>query len=413
MQTLTNQWSTTIIKKGDISLHVLATGDVFKWMHGEHQINLLQGNPFDGMIANLYLREKTTQGYRVSKLLGIHSPSQWQINDDGAVYQGSIWGVTYQVQLIVKENGWQYLVHLQSSINTQVKYDLLYGQDIGIAHPFGILMNEAYTSQYIDHQIFTEADHHTILARQNQGLTHYLQIGSSYPTLAYATDTMQFFGLDYKLTHVPVAYQLKQLPSQNYQYEFAYPSLQTKPFALSSKILTISFYGLSVKQEGLFLTSPLPKPILENRPMQSVRGQQWTNRLNPVDSLSGLPLLAKELHAQFPKLKQVEMDVNQDVLLSAFTDQGDHLITQQKEQLVERPHGHILLSGDVLHASEDVFATTAYMFGVFGSHTVYGNSNFHKLTGDLRHPLNAHTIAGTRIYLYDQGRYRLLGMPSY
>jgi len=158
MQTLTNQWSNTVIKKGEISLFLLASGDVFKWMHGEHQINLLQGNPFDGMIANLYLREKMAQGYRVSKLIGIHSPSQWQPTNDGAIYQGSIWGVSYQVHLIVKDNGWQYLVHLQSTTNTQAVYDLMYGQDIGIGHPFGILMNEAYTSQYIDHQIFTQDD---------------------------------------------------------------------------------------------------------------------------------------------------------------------------------------------------------------------------------------------------------------
>jgi cellobiose phosphorylase len=412
MHTLTNQWSTTVIKKGDISLFLLSTGDVFKWMHGEHQINLLQGNPFDGMIANLYLREKMPQGYRVSKLLGIHSPSHWQATDDGAIYQGTIWGLSYQVHLIVNEQGWQYLVNLQSLTHTQAVYDLMYGQDIGIGHPFGILMNEAYTSQYIDHQIFTQDEQHTILSRQNQGLTHYLQVGCSFPTMGYATDIMQFFGLDYKLTHTPVAYQLQQLPSQNYQYEFAYPALQTKPFSLSPTSRSISFYGLSVKQDGLFLTSPLVTPVFESRPTQPSIGQPSTNLLTPSNPLIGLPLETKELHIRYPNLKQVEMSPQQE-LLSAFTDDGNHLITQQKELLVERPHGHILLSGDVLHASEDVFATTAYMFGVFGSHTVYGNANFHKLTGDLRHPLNAHSISGTRLYVHHQGRYQLLGMPSF
>ncbi len=412
MQTLTNQWSTTVIKKGDISLFLLSTGDIFKWMHGEHQINLLQGNPFDGMIANLYLREKMPQGYRVSKLLGIHSPSQWQATEDGATYQGTLWGVSYQVHLIVNEQGWQYLVNLQSASQTQAVYDLMYGQDIGIGHPFGILMNEAYTSQYIDHQVFAQDERHTILSRQNQGLTHYLQVGCSFPTIGYATDIMQFFGLDYKLTHTPVAYQLQQLPSQNYQYEFAYPALQTKPFSLSPTSQSISFYGLSVKQDGLFLTSPLGTPVFESRPIQPSMGQRSTNLLMPSNPLIGLPLETKELQIRYPNLKQVEMSPQQE-FLSAFTDDGDHLITQQKELLVERPHGHILLSGDVLHASEDVFATTAYMFGVFGSHTAYGNANFHKLTGDLRHPLNAHSISGTRLYVHHQGRYQLLGMPSF
>ncbi|MFZ9139731.1 MAG: GH36-type glycosyl hydrolase domain-containing protein, partial [Bacilli bacterium] len=137
------------------------------------------------------------------------------------------------------------------------------------------------------------------------------------------------------------------------------------------------------------------------------------HQFHATDPLTGIPLTLKDFNDRFPQLKQIELSSSKTEFLSAFLDNGDHIISQQKERLVERPHGHILLSGDVLHASEDVFATTAYMFGVFGSHTVYGNSNFHKLTGDLRHPLNAHTISGTRMYLKVNRHYHLLGMPTY
>ena len=409
MASLTNHWQPQLLQKGNLSLHLLPTGDVFKWMDGDHQINLLQGNPLDGMIANLYLREKLATGYRVTKLMGVHAPGTWQSTTEGANYTGTVWDVTYQVHLILTETGWQYLLHLKGS-NPDAVYDVMYGQDVGIANPFGILANEAYTAQYIDHQVFKTPDGFTLLSRQNQGNPHYVQMGSTFPTVAYATDAMQFFGLTYKQTHEPIAYQLTQLPSKNYQYEFAYLTLQTQTFQLTSKVLSMTFYMISQRNPTSFFTSPLPVPSLQTRGWLSMEGKTIKPLLNPNHMLAGKPLTMKTIQSLYPDLQQVES--KDETFLSGFLPDGRHVVSQQKELLVERPHGHILLSGDVLHASEDVFATTAYMMGVFGSHTVYGNTNFHKLTGDVRHPLNFHTLAGTRLYLQTQGVYHLLGLPS-
>jgi hypothetical protein len=76
MATLQNKWRQTIIQKGSIHFSFLETGDIFKIMDQDHQVNLLNANPFDGMISNLYLREKLSTGYRVSKLIGVQSPSK-------------------------------------------------------------------------------------------------------------------------------------------------------------------------------------------------------------------------------------------------------------------------------------------------------------------------------------------------
>ena len=410
MATLQNQWQQTKIKKGHIQFSFLATGDIFNIMDQDHQVNLLNGNPFDGMISNLYLREKLSKGYRVSKLIGVHSPSKFVLTEDGAIYEGLVFDVHYQVHLTIHEKGWFYQLHLRGG-TPLAQYDVMYGQDVGIAHPFGILSNEAYTSQYIDHQVFHHQDNTTLLSRQNQGNTHYLQIGSDSPIQGYCTDAMQFFGLDYKLTHLPKAYQEVSLPSVNYQYEFAYLTLQTKVFSIQPNMTPISFYGYSHREANLFVSKPFDLPLPPLTQWTSINGNAVKPAIGPFNPIYGRALTAAEFSSIFPRLKQIE--TNDKVFLSGFLEDGSHVISQQKELLVERPHGHILLSGDVFHASEDVFATTAYMFGIFGSHTVYGNTNFHKLTGDLRHPLNAHTISGTRLYIEQNGVYQLLGMPSY
>ena len=410
MAILQNKWQQTIIQKGNIQFSFLQTGDIFKIMDQDHQVNLLHGNPFDGMISNLYLREKLTTGYRVSKLIGVHSPSKFTITADGAIYEGNVFDVQYQVHLLVHDKGWFYQLHLRGG-KPNAQYDVLYGQDVGIAHPFGILSNEAYTSQYIDHQVFQQDGKTTLLSRQNQGNTHYLQIGSDTPIQAYCTDAMQFFGLDYKLTHTPKAYQDVSLPSINYQYEFAYLTLQTKSFSIQPNMKPMTFYGYSHREANLFVTQPFQVNMPTVTSWTTIQGTSIKPTISPFNPLAGKALSAREFTSIFPTLKQIE--TKDQVFLSGFLEDGSHVISQQKEGLVERPHGHILLSGDVLHATEDVFATTAYMTGIFGSHTVYGNTNFHKLTGDLRHPLNAHTISGTRLYIEQNGVYQLLGMPSY
>jgi 1,2-beta-oligoglucan phosphorylase len=410
MAILQNQWQQTIIQKGNILFSFLQTGDIFKIMDQDHQVNLLHGNPFDGMISNLYLREMLTTGYRVSKLIGVHSPSKFTITTDGAIYEGNVFDVQYQVHLLVHDKGWFYQLHLRGG-KPNAQYDVLYGQDVGIAHPFGILSNEAYTSQYIDHQVFQQDGKTTLLSRQNQGNTHYLQIGSDTPIQAYCTDAMQFFGLDYKLTHTPKAYQDVSLPSINYQYEFAYLTLQTKSFSIQPNMKPMTFYGYSHREANLFVTQPFQVNMPTVTSWTTIQGTSIKPTISPFNPLAGKALSAREFTSIFPTLKQIE--TKDQVFLSGFLEDGSHVISQQKEGLVERPHGHILLSGDVLHATEDVFATTAYMTGIFGSHTVYGNTNFHKLTGDLRHPLNAHTISGTRLYIEQNGVYQLLGMPSY
>jgi hypothetical protein len=66
MATLHNQWQLYPIQQGGLTFSLLASGDVFKIMDQEHQVNLLHGNLLDGMIANIYLREKLASDIKMT-----------------------------------------------------------------------------------------------------------------------------------------------------------------------------------------------------------------------------------------------------------------------------------------------------------------------------------------------------------
>jgi 1,2-beta-oligoglucan phosphorylase len=52
------------------------------------------------------------------------------------------------------------------------------------------------------------------------------------------------------------------------------------------------------------------------------------------------------------------------------------------------------------------------MYGIFNSHLLVGNTNFHKMLTNARSALNMLKTSGQRIYIELDGKYRLLTMPS-
>ncbi|MNI18283.1 hypothetical protein D3C73_716850 [compost metagenome] len=79
---------------------------------------------------------------------------------------------------------------------------------------------------------------------------------------------------------------------------------------------------------------------------------------------------------------------------------------------MERPHGHILMSGDNARLNPEVITTTSYMYGIFNSQVVIGNTNFNKMMSNARSALNIFKTSGQRIYVYTDDQYHLLTMPS-
>lgn len=400
-----------LISSNDLVFELLESGDLFRIRYHHNQINLLRGNLIEGSVSNLFLRRFHQGKYTFKKLLGVQSNAGFEIVGNQAVYQGQAFGIDYQVVLSLHGHAWVYDVLLGKKTLEGV-YDLFYGQDVGIASTGSILASEAYTAQYIDHQAFKDQFGYAICSRQNQGDTQVLQIGSLTKNIGFVTDGTQFFGLSYKKTNEPKALYEPKLANENYQYEFPYITLQSEPLQLK-ELTSVVFYGYyKPLHEGIVSQK---FTVLDQynfiktyyRLTQPKRMKPW---IGIDDVIVGKPVDEATLKSIYPIQNHLE---KQDHVLSFFTNEHTHVITQAKELLMERPSGHMIIHGDLLHVSEKIMAQTNFMYGVFASHVVLGNTNFHKLLGVVRNFLNLDKLSGLRIYIKNNNRYQILTMPSY
>lgn len=417
---MTTTMNTNIrINDGKLSFTFTNSGDLFQVLHERTMINQLLPNVVDGSLSNLYLRVHQNGIIKAIPLLGIHSSSTVSKAGNRLIWEGSIENINYKVIFTPTAEGtWFWDVKLKGQ---DADVDLVYGQDVGIADIGAVRSNEAYLSQYIDHAVFEDdSKGYVVCSRQNQpqgGEFPYLQQGSLTKATSFSTDGFQFFGLSYKETNQPESLSREQLSNEIYQYEFAYTALQSERVKLSGEARFV-FYGLFKSNHPDAITSleyteevATAWEAVQNLPLEV---EAELNRSFFVQDL-GAPLAARsltaeELEAAFPIRYQEEKEGDQ--LLSFFTENYEHVVLKEKELKVERPHGHILMSGDNAKLNDKVITTTSYMYGIFNSQVVIGNTNFNKLMTNARNALNIAKASGQRIYVEWNGEYRLLTMPS-
>ncbi len=245
-----------------------------------------------------------------------------------------------------------------------------------------------------------------------------MQQGSLTKAVGYSTDGFQFYGLSYKETNVPKALLQPSLANEIYQYEFAYAALQSEQVELAGEARFV-FYGLYKANHPEAVTKFEYKDEVE-KAWEGIQSHNQTEALIEQPSveiqeaigepLQILSMTEEELNVRFPKRHQEER--KEDTLLAFFTDTFEHIVLKEKELLVERPHGHILMSGSKVKLGSEVMTTTSYMYGIFNSHVVIGNTNFNKLMSNARNHLNVPKTAGQRIYVEMDQQYHLLTMPS-
>ncbi|KAF6583644.1 cellobiose phosphorylase [Paenibacillus jamilae] len=419
-----------LLRAGDLSFTFLSSGDVYKIAHGSTMINQLLTNSVDGSLNNLYLRLYRPSGVSITPLLGVRSPGVIRQTDQQIIWEGFTAGVGYQVTFTLSRLGvWFWDVTLQGD---DVEADIVYGQDIGIADTAAVRSNEAYLSQYIDHTVYHDEQRgYTVCSRQNQPQSQafpYIQQGSLTRTVGYSTDGFQFFGLSYKETNEPEALRRDTLANEVYQYEFAYTALQSERVKLAGEA-RFTFYGLFQPSHPAAVTKleyqdlvtkarDEVAAVLADASETSIPAHAASDlqagRVAPAQTigepLRTLDLTDAEVNQLFPKRQEEERDG--DTLLSFFTDSYEHVVLKSKELRVERPHGHILMGGHYSGGKEETITTTSYMYGVFNSQLVIGNTNFNKMITNVRNALNIPKTSGQRIYVGIQGKYRLLTMPS-
>ncbi|MDR0136375.1 cellobiose phosphorylase [Metabacillus idriensis] len=407
------------IKAGDICFSFLNSGDLRVATHKDTMINQWISNPIDGSLNNLYLRLHKESEIQFFPLIGVQSDSTVSFTDTEVIWEGKAEQVSYQVTFQLTERGiWYWNVQLEGH---DVIADVIYGQDLGIANKGAVRTNEAYLSQYIDHRVFEhERFGYVVCSRQNQPQSSgfpYIQQGALTKAAGYSTDGYQFYGLTYKETNIPEALTRENLANEVYQYEFAYTALQSERVKLAGKAQVV-FYGL-FKENHPEAVAALEyaneaEDAWNEYKTESKKDFQSIGKISPSSyigtPLQTLSMTLEEVDQYFPDRHQEEWDG--DTLLSFFTDTHEHIVLKEKELLVERPHGHILMTGNNDRLSDQIITTSSYMYGVFNSQLVIGNTSFNKMLTNARNALNVMKTSGQRMYAEIDGVYKLLTMPS-
>lgn len=406
------------LASGKTRCEFLHTGDVYQFISDDILINQRLGNSKDGSLNNIYLRVYENGIKNVKPLLGIKSNSMFSYSDNTAVWTGEECGITYKVTFtLADENTWFWSVDLKGNAK---KIDILYGQDISISNKGGTLTNELYMSQYLDNKILNGDFGIVVCSRQNQsqgGIFPYLQQGSLNTNIVrYSTDGMQFFGKEFKLTNEPVALK-GDLENRNYQFEFSYVALQTEAFELNEN-KNIVFYSVfkdnheSAVSEIEFNedTKYAFENIKENK--EDLINLDKINIKNEYkEVLVSKKFNENEINKYFKN--RIMEEYNDKDLLSFFTKEHTHVVLQEKELMVERPHGHIISSGVSEESlKQKLISTTNFMYGVFNSQTVVGNTTFNKLLSVPRGLLNIFKNTGQRIYVNVNNNFKLLTLPA-
>lgn len=408
------------IQANDVSFTFLNSGDVYEIANKSTMINQWLSNPIDGSMNNLFLRIHGENGIQFYPLLGSKSESKVSHSNNQVFYQGEAAGLQYQVTFTLAEDGiWFWDVKVKGS---NAVIDIVYGQDMGLADKGAVRTNEAYMSQYIDHNVFDDAEKgYVVCSRQNQpmsgGCFPYVQQGSLTNATGFSTDGFQFFGLSYKETDIPEILAKENLANEIYQYEFAYTALQSEKVTLDGNAQFV-FYGIFKENHPGAITK-LESTDEVGAAWESVQSFNVDKaahltqvKLSPSfgKPLETLSMTEEEIDELFPNRHQEE--TSGDELLSFFTEQHEHVVLKEKELLVERPHGHILMTGGNVDNIKNVLTTSLYMYGIFNSHIVVGNTSFNKMLTNARNALNVMKTSGQRVYIEIEGEYRLLTMPS-
>lgn len=403
-------------------LEVLDTGDIRSLSVQDLYINQLFTNHIDTMAHNIFLRIKNDCKYTAYPLAGKASNSQFAAikSTNQLVYKGFAADISYKVVYTLAKDKWYIDLQLTPASSGPAKtIDLIYGQDIGLAGFGHIQGNEAYNSQYLDHKVFDTDLGNVVCSRQNQWQAPeqsgfpMLQQGSFQRIRSVSTDGYPFYGLSFKLDGIISSLKDETLNNRIYQYEYAYTALQTEEIELTDASY-FTFYGMINQSIQGEIEAPIPMDIIladyHTPDWDYLEQANYTNVSQVIPCIASLPFTEVEIDQLYPTKRQVEIYDNQ--LLSFFGENHEHVVLMEKELHAERSHGHILLSGTSDFVHEDLLATTNYIYGVFSSQTVVGNTSFNKMNTNCRNGLNVSKSSGQRIMIKMNGTYHLLTMAG-
>jgi len=411
-----------------LAIQLLPGGAVFALRHEATLINQVLPGPAEDGLFRLLVRWRGPAGQAGSATLAGSGLPFGRTGAGGAAWTcAPVPGLSCETQLQVHpvHSAWAWRVRVRNETAAPLTVDVLHAQDLGLADEGAVRNNEAYTSHYIDLlPVADDALGWVVLARQNRAMAGdrfpWLAVGCASGAAAFCTDGSQFFGADHRLTGEPAAVRLPHLPSRRLQYEFALAGLQSRPLELapgaSGEIVFLAHYRADHPEasgpadlaalRGLlpldWLPADPPPPAATRAPSLFVRAG-WVH---------GRPPAADDWSAWFPGARRHEEIGAGGALQSFFHGEDTHVVSQEKEAAIPRPHGHVLRSGGGLWIDADQFGLTCYAAGIFAAQAYLDNSSFARLTSVVRNALNVARAHGQRAFIRQDGEWRQLGVPS-
>ncbi|MRR18695.1 hypothetical protein EG827_00740, partial [bacterium] len=340
----------------------------------------------------------------------------------------------YECILMLSERSlsWEWSIDLRNNSGAGCELDLIYVQDVGLKAVSTGLVNEYYVSQYIERRILADGKHGAVICcRQNMkesGGYPWLMIASANSAIAAGTDGMQFYGRTYRGTAIPEGLLADRLGGE-YAGESSIVALQETPFDLpaggihrSAFVATFlhnhppatSEYDLD-RLPGLIREFEGDSPSERNAVPETDVAGEWAATAGKLftnpDYLQAEDLSDADIDGYFGRERR-HCETYNDKLLSFFSGDNNHVVLRAKENLVDRPHGHIMQASTGYLPDERIMSTTAFAFGVFNSHITQGNTNFNTLLSVCNSQFNLSPETGQRIFVEIDGRFRLLGVAS-
>jgi 1,2-beta-oligoglucan phosphorylase len=424
--TLQKNFPVCITTPSGLKFEINANGSIKRMDHGDIMLNLFLGNEMEGGPANIYLRRKSA-GVEAVPLLGPCSPASFRINGQGVIANGTWRGLRFLLRLVLAQSApaWFWHVELENTGPETVTCDLMYTQDLGLAHYGAVRLNEYYVSHYIDHTPLNHPRHGVALAsRQNQsmgGKCPWTVIGSLCRGVSYATDALQFYGLAARAGRTPVGLT-EGLPGARRQHEHSMAAIQDCPVRLEpGEKAQRGFFGWfeSDRQSATseadlsFIDTALSlaEAVTVHAPQTAKDMQQAASLFCTAPLLDACELTEADITDLFGAKRRHE-EREHSRLLSFFTGATSHVVLKEKELKALRPHGHLLRTGNALTPDETTLTSTTWMAGVFHSMVTQGHVSINRFLSTCHSYLGLFRSHGLRVFVEIEGCWHLLDVPS-
>ena len=409
-----------------LRIEMNANGSVRRMDRGDILLNLFLGTEIEGGPANIFLRRHGST-MEITPLLGPRSPAVFRETVQGVAASGDWGNLRYTLSLILAQSApaWFWHLWLENAGTDPETIDLIYAQDLALAHYGAVRLNEFYVSHYVDHTPLSHPEHGVAVAsRQNiamGGKNPWTLIGSLRRSISYATDALQVHGLSTRSGRLPEGVS-RGLPGSRLQHEHSMVAIQDQTVRLDpGGTADTGFFGwfeedhkeasspsdLARVMEALSLPEAAPLGRLD----PGTGGKTLGTLFSSAPLLDSLDLGEDEIVTLFgPDLREEERVDGQ--LLSFFAPPQRHVALRAKELKALRPHAHMLRTGDRWVPDESAMTSTTWMNGVFHSMVTQGHVSINRFLSTVHSYLGLFSGNGQRLFIDLGDGWRLLGIPS-